>query len=331
MEYRTLGDTDLRVSRLAFGCWGITSDFHWGERDERASLDAIEAALDAGVTFFDTAEVYGDGRSEELLGRALHRHRDRVVIASKIHPRSMRPEQVAEACERSLKRLNTDYLDLLQTHWTDPQVPIAETWQAMVKLKEQGKVRHIGVCNAGPLDLSDVCAIERPLSNQLPYNLLWRAIEQAILPMCRQQRISVLAYSPLMHGLLADKYRSAAEVPDGRARSRHFSGKRPLARHGEPGCEEETFAAIDRIRTIAHEAGRPMADLALNWIAAQPGVDCIIVGVANRDQLLQNVECLRRGLQPEIIEALTQATEPLRRALGPNPDMWQGAAESRYR
>ncbi len=331
MDYRTLGNSDLRVSRLAFGCWGITSDFHWGERDEQASVDAIEAALDAGVNFFDTAEVYGDGRSEELLGQVLSRRRDQVVIASKIHPRSMRPDQVAEACERSLRRLNTDYLDLLQTHWTDPQVPIAETWEALLKLKEQGKVRHVGVCNAGTSDLADVCALQAPVSNQLPYNLLWRAIEDAILPACRERNISVLAYSPLMHGLLADKYRSAAEVPDGRARSRHFSGKRPLARHGEPGCEAETFAAIERIRAIAREAGRPMADLALNWVATQPGVDCVIVGVANAAQLAENVRFLERGLEPDLREALTRATDDLRRALGPNPDMWQTASESRYR
>jgi len=243
MQLITLPNTDLTVSQLVFGCWGITSDFHWGERDEQESLDTIHAALDAGINFFDTAEAYGDGNSEKLLSKAFAGRRDQVVIASKMKPDSMTADLVVKAVERSLSRLGTDYLDLYQIHWPDREIPREETWNAMIKLCEQGKVRAIGVCNFGCGDLDDICPIQPPITNQLPYNLLWRAIEHEILPRCKKDGIGVLAYSPLMHGLLADKYKTAAEVPDGRARSRHFNTDRQLARHGEPGCETETFAA----------------------------------------------------------------------------------------
>ena len=200
-----------------------------------------------------------------------------------------------------------------------------------MKLKQQGKVRSIGVCNAGVQDLADVCALESPVTNQLPYNLIWRAIEPAILPACRTQQVGVLAYSPLMHGLLAGKYQSAAQVPDGRARSRHFSTQRELARHGEPGCEAETFAAIDNIQTVCNELGRSMTDVALAWVAAQPGVTCVIAGAKNAAQVVANAQSLANPLPADACAKLNQATNKLAEELGPNPDMWQGAESSRYR
>ena len=213
------------------------------------------AAVESGVNFFDTAPMYGDGASETLLGRFVAENglRQKVIVASKIRPDNMRPEQVLVECEESLQRLHTDYLDLYQTHWTSREVPAAETWGAMRRLQEQGKVRHIGVCNMGLQDLAEVAPLQKPLTNQLPYNLLWRMIEAEILPHCRQEEIGVLVYSPLMHGILADNYKTAADVPDGRARTRHFSAARPLTRHGEQGCETETFATLDSIREIARQ------------------------------------------------------------------------------
>jgi len=326
-----LPGTDLKVSRLAFGCWGIITDFHWGERHASDSVAAMNAAFDAGVNFFDTAEVYADGASETLVGETFAGRREQVVIASKVHPNSMTPEGGAKACERSLSRLKTDYIDLYQTHWTDPQTPPADTWGAMLKLKEQGKVRHIGVCNMGPGDMNAIAPQGRPVTNQLPYNLLWRAIEAEILPQCKSNDIGVLAYSPLMHGMLADKFQTAASVPDGRARSRHFSSGRENVRHGEAGCEEETFAAIDAIRNICDGLGRTMADVALAWVVAQAGVTAVIAGVRNEKQLLANLQTFDKPLPPAAIQQLTDATAGLMKALGPNPDMWQGSGSSRYR
>lgn len=331
MNTTTLPHTDISVSTLAFGCWGITSDFHWGSRDESESLATIQAALDAGINFFDTAEVYGEGNSEQLLGKALAGRRQQVVIATKMLPDSMRPDQIPEACERSLRRLGTDYIDLYQIHWPNRDTPLADSWAAMLQLKEQGKVRAVGVCNHGLGDLSSICELEVPATNQLPYNLLWRAIEHKILPRCVDKKIGVLAYSPLMHGLLSGQYESADEVPDGRSRSRHFSTDRPMARHGEPGCEGQTFAALDAIREIAESLDRTMADVALAWVAARTGVTAVIVGARNPDQLAENIATLANPLSADAIARLDKATQSVNDVLGPNPDMWQGAGNTRYR
>lgn len=331
MKIVQLPNSDLRVSQLVFGCWGITSDFHWGERDEQESIATIQAALDGGVNFFDTAEVYGDGNSELLLAKALAGKRDQVVLASKMRPDSMQPAQVIEACERSLQRLGTDYLDLYQIHWPRRDVALSDTWSAMIKLRDQGKVKSIAACNLGLGDLAEVSRATAPVTDQLPYNLIWRAIEDGILPYCREHNIGVLVYSPLMHGLLAGKYQTAADVPDGRARSRHFNTERSLARHGEPGCEDETFAALAAIQEVSDGLGRTIADVALAWVAAQPGVSCVIVGARNPAQLNENIATLERPLPADAVEKLNSATDALKATLGPNPDMWQGSENSRYR
>lgn len=338
MQQHLFPGTDLSVSKLCFGCWGITGDMHWGERVESESAAAILAAIDSEVNFFDTAPMYADGESEELLGRVLAEsgRRDEVVIATKIRPDQMAPDDVVAECEGSLRRLQTDYIDLYQTHWTAPDVPIAETWGVMQELQKSGKVRHIGVCNAGIGDMSDIVASQKPhsqkpLSNQLPYNLLSRMIEFEILPRCIEQQIGVLVYSPLMHGILADKYQDASEVPDGRARSRHFSSQRPHTRHGEPGCESETFAALDRIREIAKRLDRSMSDVSLSWTIQQPGVVSVIAGAKNAEQLIQNVNFLRDPIPSDVVDELNTVTDELKTALGSNPDLWDAGPNARYR
>jgi aryl-alcohol dehydrogenase-like predicted oxidoreductase len=331
MKTTRLAGTDLTVSRLCFGCWGIVSDFHWGQRDPEQSVATIHTALDRGVNFFDTATLYGDGASESLLGQTLAGRREQVVLASKVRFDRMRSREVVTECEDSLRRLRTDYLDLYQTHWTNRETRIEETWGAMLRLKEQGKVRHLGVSNMGSSDLADVGAMEAPVTNQLPYSLLWRMIEFEILPECRRRGIGVLAYSPLMHGMLADKYASPEDVPDNRARSRHFGSQRPHTRHGESGCEAETFAALDEIRAICTRLGRAMSDVALAWCLQQPRVDCIIAGVSSPQQLEANLGCVENPLPDEALHALRRAAEPLKRKLGPNPDMWEGGGATRFR
>ena len=333
MKYHQFPGTDLSVSQLCFGCWGITSDSHWGQRVEDESVQAINAAIDAGVNFFDTAPMYADGASERLLGKVLAENgcREKVIIGTKIRPGKMRRAEVKQECEDSLARLQTDYLDLFQTHWTNPDVPIADTWGALRELQQQGKVRHIGVCNAGLGDLGDILEVQKPLTNQLPYNLLSRMIEFEIQPRCVQEQIGILVYSPLMHGMLADKYRCAADVPDGRARSRHFSTDRSQARHGEPGCETKTFAAIDRIREIAAAADRSMPELALAWTIQQAGVAGVIAGARNAAQVRQNVGFLESPLSQGTIDQLNDATDELKDALGSNPDLWDGGQNARYR
>ena len=332
MKYHLFPGTDLSVSQLCFGCWGIISDLQWGTREKDTSVQAILAAVDAGINFFDTAPLYGDGASEKMLGETFAENglRKKVVIASKIRPDKMKPSDVKTECEESLARLQTDYLDLYQTHWTSPEVPIADTWGAMRELQQEGKVRQIGVCNAGVIDLDELPSQCQPITNQLPYNLLSRMIEFEIQPRCVERQIGILVYSPLMHGLLADKYKSPSEVPDGRARTRHFSSERPSTRHGEPGCEAETFAALDRIREIASAAERSMSEIALAWAIAQPGIVSVIAGARNADQVRQNVGFLQQSIAPETIAELNNATNVVKERLGKNPDLWDGGTNSRY-
>jgi aryl-alcohol dehydrogenase-like predicted oxidoreductase len=151
------------------------------------------------------------------------------------------------------------------------------------------------------------------------------------MPFCRTEDVAVLAYSPLMHGLLSGQYAAADEIPEGRARSRHFRGDRPLVRHGEAGCEAETFSALESLRTIVRDLGRSMADVALAWCFQQPGVECVIAGASSPLQLRQNVAGLEGPLTPDVLRRLNGATQALADALGPNPDMWEGTARSRFR
>jgi len=311
------------------GCWALAGDATWGPQDLAESVATVHAALDAGVNLFDTAEGYGGGDSESALGQALLGRRHEAVIATKVGRASLSADEVRRACEASLQRLRTDYVDLYQIHWPSRSVPLSETMEALERLREQGKVRAIGVCNFGLQDLSDLTAAGHSETNQLPYSLLWRAIEFELQQRCADQGIGILCYSALAQGLLTGKFTSAAEVPDGRARTRLFSGERPESRHGQAGCEAEVFAAIDQIRRICDEIGRPMANVALAWLLYQPGVTSAIAGARRPDQIRQTAQAADLALAPEILNRLTEATEEVKRIIGPNPDMWQSS--SRFR
>jgi len=330
MRYNRLGSTDIEVSAVGFGCWALGDERTWGPQDEADSRAAIHAALDCGINFFDTAEGYGAGRSEEVLGRALGARRREAVIATKFGSGRESPAAIREACEGSLRRLRTDVIDLYQIHWPRGRMPLVEMLGTLERLQAQGKIRAWGVCNFGPRDLSDALLTGIPIhTNQLPYSLLWRAIEFEILDICRQHNISILAYSPLMQGLLVGKYSTADSVPPQRARTRHFAGSRPLARHREAGCEDETFATLDRIREICAELGQPMGRMALAWLLSRPAVASVLAGTRSPAQARENAEAGTVALSPEVVQRLTDATERLKEMLGPNPDMWQSA--SRFR
>ncbi len=329
MKYQQLGNTALKVSTMAMGCWTIGGGPTWGELDDTESIATIHAALEVGVNFFDTAEGYGGGHSESILGQALEGRRHEAVIATKVGRRHLSHEVVQEACEESLRRLKTDYIDLYQIHWPSRTVPLDETIGAFERLREQGKVRAIGVSNFGVQDLSTLLAIGRCETNQLPYNLFWRAIEYAIKPKCLAENIGILCYSTLAQGLLAGKFASPDEVPEGRARTRHFSKDRPMVRHGEEGCEVELFEALENIRQISQQIHVPMANVALAWLLHQPGVSSVIAGARTPEQIKQNVQTIDVELSSDTVAALNNATEELKQKLGSNPDMWQ--SESRFR
>ena len=329
MEYTKLGNANVTVSVVALGGWGLASDATWGRQEEADSAATIRAALDAGVNFFDTAEGYGDGESERILGRALAGRRDEAVIATKVRSRNQAPDDVRKACEGSLRRLQTDYIDLYQVHWPSRTVSIDDTIDTMYKLREEGKIRAVGGCNLGKRDFVHVADNWFLDSNQLPYSLLWRAIEYEIVELCRYKSVGILCYSPLAQGLLTGKFASADEVPEGRARTRLFSSTRPQARHDEDGCEAEAFEAIEAIRQICAELNQPMAKVAIAWLLRQPGVTSVIAGARRPGQIEQTAQATELQLSDSVFSRLCQATEKVKEMIGPNADMWQSQSRMR--
>ena len=329
MNGRKLGNTDIEVSVVAMGCWAIGGNGTWGPQDEKQAIAAIHTALDVGVNFFDTAEVYGEGRSEELLGAALVGRRHEAIVATKAIGPNLAGAQIPKACEASLKRLQTDVIDLYQIHWPSRTIPLADTVGALEKLRRQGKVRAIGVSNFGVADLAEYLSLGACATNQIPYSLLWRAIEFEIQPKCVDSGVGILPYSPLAQGLLTGKFATPDDVPDGRARTRHFSSDREGVRHGEPGCEAEVFAAIAQVRDICGQVGESMAAVSLAWLLRQPAVVSVLAGARSPDQVKANVRAAEIELADDVLRQLADATDAVKHTLGANPDMWQ--AEPRIR
>jgi aryl-alcohol dehydrogenase-like predicted oxidoreductase len=314
------------------GCWAIAGDRVWGDQDEQEAIAALHTAVDVGVNFFDSAEGYGAGRSEELLGKAFKDMREDVIIATKVSQGNLRPEDIRSSCEASLQRLNSDYIDVYYIHWPNWEIPFEETMGEMQRLKSEGKIRFVGCSNFGKQDLTEILEISHIEVNQLAYNLLFRAIEHEIVPTCLEHDVSVAPYSPLFHGILTGKFETLEDIPDERARTRHFSSEtRPMTRHGGPGAETETAAALRRVREISDEAGIPMAQLSLAWLLKQPAVATVIAGARNPRQIKSNAEAAELELSDDVVTALDEATEPLKMKLGKNADMWERDEESRIR
>lgn len=328
MQYRVIGESDLSVSVIGYGCWGIAGGPMWGRQDEKVSIRALQTALDAGINFFDTAELYGSGYSEEVLGKALNARRDQAIIASKVLPTNLDRESLVTACENSLSRLGMETIDLYQVHWPEPPGEPDEVVETLISLRDAGKVRYFGVSNFGPVDLARYPE-KLFVSNQVAYSLLFRASEYVVNPETVERGMSILTYSSLLHGILAGQMKSADDVPENRARTRHFSMAREFTRHGEAGHEELTFRTLGQIRQVADETGIKIREIALRWLMSKPGVASVLVGSRSPEQARSNAEIGAENLDDELVAKLDEITEPLKEAMGPNPDMWQ--SESRIR
>jgi myo-inositol catabolism protein IolS len=356
MELRNCGTSDLKLSALGLGCWEFGGGEYWGESDQDNVSRIVHRAIDLGITYFDTAELYNGGRSEEFLGKAMQGvPRDRVVVGSKIWPTNLRPKTLAEHCEASLKRLGMDYVDVYMIHWPwNPeafgslantglssgdqkanQEPffLEDTVDILLRLQEQGKIRHLGLSNHGVTRFKEIQSIGgKYVVNQLVYNLLTRAAEMEILPYCRQVGTDVIAYMVLMQGLLTDKYSNFDEIPDWYVRTRHFDCKRTeRCRHGEKGAEAETIQALQGIRAIARECGVTIADIALKWAVAAKGITCALVGTQNLKRLEANVKAVEEPLPDEIIKRLNTLTQALKDKLGPGLDIFESIENDRTR
>jgi len=289
MEYRNLGSSGLTVSAVGLGAWAIGGG-SWGEVDDQESIAAVHRAIELGVTFIDTAPVYGRGRSEEVVGRALEGRREAVVLATKFgivwdegneaetrHDGSR--DGILREVEISLGRLRTDHIDLYQHHWPDPETDIAETARTVADLHEQGAIRAIGVSNYSVEQMREWLDYAPLHSLQPPYSMLRRDIEEAILPFCREHDIATVVYSPLHKGLLTGKFTAESTFTDLRKGQADFEGERFL----------RNLRIVEALRAIADRHGRTAAQLAINWTIHQPGVTVAICGARRASQVEENV------------------------------------------
>ncbi len=307
MELRKLGGTDIEVTPVAMGCWpisGITSI----NVTEAASLATLEAAFDAGINFFDTAYCYGfKGESESMIGRVFGRRRDQIVIATKggLHWENGKqahdgsPATLKRECEESLRRLGTDRVELLYLHAPDPSVPVAESAGALKELLDAGKTRSVGLSNATVEQLREFLAACPLTAFQPHYNMLQREIEAAELPWCRERGVSVIAYWPLMKGLLAGKLARdhVFDVRDGRRKYPMFQG--------DEWIKNQDF--LDELRPIAAEAGKSVAELVINWTIHQAGITAALCGAKRPEQIRANAGGMGWRLSESQKERIQQA------------------------
>ena len=341
MKYVKLGNTGSDVSVVSLGCWPFAGDSFWGPQKDSDSINTVAAALDVGINFFDTAEGYGEGgRSEAVLGEALKGRRDKAVIATKINPDFMGElghmpgDKVKVAAEGSLKRLQTDYIDLYYIHWPSDVVPMDETLDAMAELKKQGKIRAAGICNYGVKNLATLAKYKDSdfvVAHQLPYSLLWRAIEFEIMQKTLEQEMGLICYSPLAQGLLTGLYKDEASTPDYIKNTRFFHHKRVNAAHGEEGVEEEVYASIAKLQDMANGLGLSMAEMSLAWLFAQEGVVSVLAGSRHPSEIIENAKAADIILPEEALKELSVVTEGVKDKLGKNPDMWVEAANTRFK
>jgi aryl-alcohol dehydrogenase-like predicted oxidoreductase len=325
MELRTLGKSEVKVTPMAFGAWAI-GGWMWGGADESEAIKAIQAAYHFGITTIDTAPIYGFGRSEEIVGKAMQgTPRNSYQILTKfgmnwqtqqggavvdtvdnedkpikVHKWASK-EKIMQECEDSLRRLKTDYIDLYQIHWPDISTPVSETFEAVQRLIEQGKVRAAGVCNYTVELVDEALQTIQLASNQVPYSLINRNIEKEIIPQAIQKGLSIIPYSPLQRGLLTGKIKPGHKFNKGDTREdNRFYTDENIRRTNE---------LLQQIKPIAEKYRATLAQVVINWTINQPGIGCVLVGARNEQQVKDNVGAFNFALRAEDIIQITEAAD----------------------
>lgn len=328
MELKQLGKSDVKVTPIAFGAWAI-GGWMWGGAEDQAAIKAIRASFDAGITTIDTAPVYGFGKSEELVGVAMEGiARDKYQILTKygLNWKTSDGEfyfdttdnngkplkvykfagkaKVIQECEDSLRRLKTDYVDLLQIHWADGSTPIAETMEAVARLIEQGKVRAAGVCNYSVAQVDEALKTLSIVSNQVPYSVIHKGIEKEVVPQALRNGMSIIPYSPLQRGLLTGKIKPDHKFNEGDTRTGN--------RFYKPANIEQVNGMLETLKPIAEKYNATLAQLVVNWTTRQPGMDCVLVGARDEVQVLDNVKALSFTLTDEEVRNIRAQSDKLK-------------------
>ena len=318
MKLRTLGTSEVRISPIIMGTWQAGKDM-WVGIDDSETIKALRAAFEAGITTIDTAEYYGHGHSERVIGEALSDVRNQMVYATKVFSNHLRYDQVLEACHLSLRNLRTDYLDLYQIHWPagswgSEYVPIEETMGALKDLKDQGKIRAIGVSNFSRAQLEEAAGYGRIDSLQPPYSLFWRQAEKDAQSYCVENKITILAYSSMAQGLLTGKFGPSHKFARGDHRSKNKLFK--------PENYQRVQRALERLRPIAERNAISLGQLALAWLVAQPNT-CAIAGVRNAEQVRQNAKAGKILLSSADLEEIDHVGRTVTDHLDDDPVMWE--------
>ena len=319
MKYRRLGNSGVKVSEVCLGSW-LT--FGNATEDETA-LNCIDRAYELGINFFDTANVYARGKSEEVVGRGLSKFpRDSYVVATKVffqmtdgpmpNNKGLSRKHIREQCEASLKRMGLDYIDLYQCHRYDTETPLEETLCALDDLVSQGKVLYVGFSQWSPAQIAEAVAMQRSrhldrfVSSQPDYNMLSRGIEKEIIPLCEREGIGQIVYSPLAQGLLTGKYTPGQPPPPG---TRASDPKQNMfLNRGE--LDNAQLERIQKLKPIAEQVGLSMAQLALAWCLRQKNVSSVIIGASRPDQVDDNAGAVGATLSPETLQAIETALAP---------------------
>ena len=307
MEYRRLGKSELNVSAIGLGTWAIGGKF-WGHTDEADAIAAIQKAIDSGVNLIDTAPIYGEGHSEEMVGKAVKGRRHQVVIATKCGVRfrgadlvnDLTPKSIRKELEVSLKLLDTDVIDLYQCHWPDPTTPIEDTMAEMTKMKTEGKIRAIGVSNFDASLLKKAQKVAQIASNQVGYSMLNREIENELIPFCLEQAIGILAYGPMGGGILTGKYKQKPKFGKDDVRSFFYNF------YDEPQWSQ-VQALLKELEQIAARHGKPVAQVAINWVRQQSGLTSALVGARNPQQAEANAAAGSWKLSSEELADINKA------------------------
>jgi aryl-alcohol dehydrogenase-like predicted oxidoreductase len=312
VEFRRLGRSGLTISELAYGNW-LT---HGGQVEEDAALACVRAALDVGITTFDTADVYAGTRAESVLGRALEgQRRSSYELFTKVYwptgpgrnDRGLSRKHIVESCHASLQRLQTDYVDLYQAHRYDPTVPLEETMTAFADLVRAGKVLYVGVSEWNAEEIAAGAALARELgiqliSNQPQYSMLWRVIESEVVPTSEKQGLSQIVWSPLAQGVLTGKYQPGQQPPAD-SRAGHAEAGQSMQRF----LTDEILGRVQRLRPIADDLGLSMAQLALAWVLQNPNVAAAIIGATRPEQVHDNVKAAGVRLDDEVMRRIDEA------------------------